>query len=63
MINEVTEIVHKVVVNHEEQLSVWPVDRENPPGWFDVGPRGTRGECLDWIERNWTDMRPPSARS
>ena len=53
---------HKVVVNHEEQYSIWPEWRPNPPGWRDAGIRGTRAECLAWIDANWTDMRPLSLR-
>jgi MbtH protein len=53
---------HKVVVNDEEQYSVWPVERPDPPGWRDADECGTREECLRWIERNWTDMRPRSVR-
>ena len=51
-----------VVRNHEEQYSVWWEDRELPPGWHGVGHRGTRDECLDYIERVWTDLRPLSVR-
>ncbi len=54
--------IYKVVINHEEQYSIWPVDRENPRGWKDVGKTGTRQECLDYIEEVWTDMRPLSLR-
>jgi MbtH protein len=53
---------HKVVVNHEEQYSIWPEWRANPPGWRDAGTSGTRTECLAWIDANWTDMRPLSLR-
>ena len=53
---------YKVVVNHEEQYSIWPADRENAPGWKDAGKRGTKEECLEWIEEVWTDMRPLSLR-
>jgi MbtH protein len=53
---------YKVVINHEEQYSIWPVDRENPLGWNDVGKSGTKQECLDYIEEVWTDMRPLSLR-
>ena len=49
-----------VLVNHEEQYSLWPAFREVPAGWKTVGPNGKRKECLDWIEANWTDMRPKS---
>jgi MbtH protein len=51
-----------VVVNHEEQYSIWPADRELPAGWRAEGKSGTRKECLDHIERSWTDMRPLSLR-
>ena len=54
--------VYKVVVNHEEQYSVWPADRENPPGWRDAGKSGTKAECLAYIGEVWTDMRPLSLR-
>ncbi len=53
---------YKVVVNHEEQYSIWPADRENPPGWRDGGKQGTKAECLGHIEQVWTDMRPLSLR-
>lgn len=49
-----------VLVNDEGQHSLWPAFREVPGGWTAVGPRGKRSECLDWIEANWTDMRPRS---
>lgn len=52
----------RVVVNHEEQYSLWPSDREAPPGWSDAGKVGTREECLAHIESVWTDMRPLSLR-
>ncbi|GAB2479447.1 MbtH family protein [Streptosporangium sandarakinum] len=52
----------KVVVNDEEQYSVWPVGRSNPDGWHDEGFAGSREECLAHIERVWTDMRPRSLR-
>jgi MbtH protein len=54
--------VYKVVVNHEEQYSIWPVSRENPLGWTDAGRTGTKEECLGWIKEVWTDMRPLSLR-
>jgi MbtH protein len=53
---------YKAVVNHEEQYSIWPVDRENPLGWNDAGKTGTKQECLGYIEEVWTDMRPLSLR-
>lgn len=51
-----------VVLNHEEQYSIWPADRELPLGWREEGKRGTRAECLDHIEEVWVDMRPLSVR-
>ena len=53
---------YKVVVNHEEQYSIYPDDKENPLGWKDVGTSGTKQECLDYIGEVWTDMRPLSLR-
>jgi MbtH protein len=57
------EELFKVVVNHEEQYSIWPADRANPLGWRDEGKSGSREECLAHIERVWTDMRPLSVRN
>lgn len=54
--------VYKVVVNHEEQYSIWPSDRENPLGWNDAGRSGSKAECLEHIQEVWTDMRPLSLR-
>jgi MbtH protein len=54
--------IYKVVVNHEEQYSIWPADRENAPGWKDAGKTGTKEECLSHIKTVWTDMRPLSLR-
>jgi MbtH protein len=55
--------VYNVVVNHEEQYSIWPADRENAPGWRNVGKSGTKTECLAYIKEVWTDMRPLSLRT
>lgn len=54
--------IYEVVVNHEEQYSIWPADRELPLGWNKVGRSGTKAECLAYIEEVWTDMRPLSLR-
>lgn len=51
-----------VVVNHEEQYSIWPADRELPAGWKAVGKPLTKQECLAYIETAWVDMRPLSLR-
>jgi MbtH protein len=53
---------YKVVVNHEEQYSIWFADREPPEGWREVGKQGPKKECLDYINEVWTDMRPLSLR-
>jgi MbtH protein len=53
---------YKVVVNHEEQYSIWPAERENPLGWREVGVNGSKAECLAYIKEVWTDMRPLSLR-
>jgi len=54
--------IYKVVVNHEEQYSIWPEYKENPLGWKDVGKTGPKAECLAHIKEVWTDMRPLSLR-
>jgi MbtH protein len=54
--------IYKVIINEEEQYSIWPADRELPLGWYDVGFEGTKPECLRYIEEVWTDMRPKSLR-
>jgi MbtH protein len=59
----VDETRYKVVVNDEEQYSIWEDDRPNPAGWHDAGFAGTKDECLAHIERVWTDMRPRSLRA
>jgi MbtH protein len=56
------QAIYKVVVNHEEQFSIWPIDRENPLGWQDAGKSGLKEECLAYIKEVWTDMRPLSLR-
>ncbi len=53
---------YTVVVNHEEQYSIWPDGREVPLGWRTVGVTGAKKVCLDHIEKVWTDMRPLSLR-
>jgi MbtH protein len=54
--------IYKVVVNSEDQYSIWPADRENALGWNDAGKTGTKAECLAYIKEVWTDMRPRSLR-
>jgi MbtH protein len=54
--------IYKVVLNHEQQYSIWPADRDNAPGWSDAGKAGSKDACLAYIEEVWTDMRPLSLR-
>jgi MbtH protein len=54
--------IYRVVVNHEEQYSIWPAHRELPLGWRDGGKTGIKDECLRHIDEVWTDMRPLSVR-
>ena len=56
------QLRYKVVINHEEQYSIWFADRDNPLGWKDVGISGTKEDCLAYIKATWTDMRPLSLR-
>lgn len=53
---------YQVVLNQEEQYSLWPADRPVPAGWTPEGTTGTREHCLTHIERVWVDMRPLSLR-
>ena len=61
MFDDETQI-YTVVVNHEEQYSIWPAGREIPLGWTAAGKEGLKSECLAYIEEVWTDMRPLSLR-
>jgi MbtH protein len=54
--------VYAVVRNDEEQYSIWPDDRPLPPGWVKIGIVGSKQQCLDHIDKVWTDMRPRSLR-
>ncbi len=64
MSNEQNEdtTVYTVVVNQEEQYSIWPADRALPAGWREAGKKGPKAECLEYIKTVWTDMRPLSLR-
>ncbi|MET8419226.1 MbtH family NRPS accessory protein [Streptomyces sp. NPDC005098] len=53
---------HLVVVNEEEQYSIWPEGRALPAGWRAVQEPASREQCLEYIETHWTDMRPLSLR-
>ncbi|MEU0070691.1 MbtH family NRPS accessory protein [Streptomyces sp. NPDC006332] len=54
--------IYHVVLNDEEQYSIWPADRDIPAGWRAAGTTGSREECLTRIGEVWTDMRPLSLR-
>lgn len=54
--------IYKVVVNHEEQYSIWPAGRDLPKGWKEAGKKGLKNDCLAYIGEVWTDMRPLSIR-
>ncbi|MBD9504113.1 MbtH family protein [Pseudomonas sp. BGr12] len=56
------DAVYKVLVNGEEQYSLWPQYKEVPAGWREAGKQGSKAECLAFVEANWTDMRPLSLR-
>ena len=60
--DEEDDTIYQVVVNHDEQYSIWPADRELPLGWNAAGKSGTKAECLAYIQEVWTDMRPLSLR-
>lgn len=57
------EASFEVVVNNEEQYSLWPQDKAVPAGWSKAGKQGSKAECLAYIEEVWTDMRPLSVRT
>lgn len=54
--------IYQIVINHEEQYSIWPEGRELPRGWKAVGKSGPRIDCQVYIKEVWTDMRPLSLR-
>lgn len=60
--DEEDDTTYEVVVNHEEQYSIWPAYKSIPAGWRAVGNSGPKAECLAYIEEVWTDMRPLSLR-
>ncbi|WP_328609930.1 MbtH family NRPS accessory protein [Amycolatopsis sp. NBC_00345] len=57
------EFEYQVVVNEEEQYSIWRVGKDIPQGWRPDGTRGSKKDCLTHIERVWADMRPLSLRT
>jgi MbtH protein len=61
-VDSIENVRFKVVLNHEEQYSLWPVNRQNAAGWTDTGFSGAKADCLAYIRENWIDMRPLSLR-
>ncbi len=60
---ETDDVIYEVVMNHEEQYSIWPQYKgDPPPGWAKVGKCGMKAECLEYVDAVWTDMRPLSLR-
>jgi MbtH protein len=53
---------YQVLVNSEEQYSLWLAGQAIPNGWRQVGPKGQKQVCLDYVKEVWTDMRPLSVR-
>jgi MbtH protein len=56
------EVRYRVVVNDEEQYSIWPVSRTLPSGWRETGMEGDKAACLEYVNEVWTDLRPLSLR-
>ena len=54
------DAAYLVLVNDEGQHSLWPAFLAVPDGWHEAHPRDTREACLEYVERNWVDMRPRS---
>lgn len=61
--DEGAEKTYMVVVNHEEQYSIWPVGNGLPLGWKNAGIEGSKEHCLNVINEIWKDMRPLSLRT
>lgn len=54
--------IFTVVVNDEEQYSIWPSHKPMPRGWRSAGKEAGKAECLRYIDEVWSDMRPRSLR-
>jgi MbtH protein len=57
-----SKLIYEVVINHDEQYSIWPQGKELPAGWQFGGKSGSKNDCLVFIKGIWTDMRPLSLR-
>jgi len=54
--------LYVVLLNHEEQYSLWPKRKAVPDGWREAGFEGSKAECVAHVDQVWTDMRPLSLR-
>lgn len=59
---ENNDALYHVLINSEEQHSLWPTFKEVPAGWTIVLESAPREEALKYVQKNWTDMRPKSIR-
>lgn len=57
-----SDVTFTIVLNPEEQYSIWPTSKSIPPGWYAIGFEGTKEVCLDEISKLWKDMRPKSLK-
>lgn len=62
MFEDDTDRRYRPVRNDEDQYSLWPADTAPPPGWTAEGPAGSKAECLAYVSKVWTDLRPRSVR-
>lgn len=51
-----------VLINEEEQYSLWPSHKSIPEGWRSVGVTGSKAECVEYVDKVWTDITPLSVR-
>ncbi|MBJ7312559.1 MbtH family protein [Rugamonas sp. CCM 8940] len=56
------EALYEVLINDEEQYSLWPAEKAVPAGWRLAGKRGPKEACMAYVDEVWTDMRPLSLR-
>lgn len=55
--------VHKILINEEGQYSIWPAGQKAPAGWREIGPTGTKADCVAYVDAHWLDMRPLSLQN
>jgi MbtH protein len=56
------DATYQVLINDEEQYSLWLADHDIPDGWRAVGKEGSKADCMAYVDEVWTDMRPRSLR-